>query len=227
MQSSFRERHLVFDGTYFSHVYCLLIFWDPCRHGVVTTYFCAKESYFVCVPWFTALKQQGLHPHSITMDGNTQIIRAIREVWPGCTIQRCLYHIQRQGLMWLRRYPKSELARELKHILSLLTFIKTHSQEEEWWRLYNHWRLQFKEQLRVLDIHNKVDSDIVRTFRMVENAAQDMFHFLDDRHIPSTSNGAESYFSWLKDHYKKHRGLRKTHLENYLLWYVYLNKTQN
>ena len=221
---SYNSKNVVFDGTYFSHNYCLLIFWNPNNHEIIDTHFCLKESYVICSPWFASLKQKGLSPKSVTMDGNTQVMRAIKEVWPDCVIQRCLYHIQRQGLVWLRRYPKLILARELKHILTLLPNVRMHIQKRQWWDKYYQWRIQFHEQISMLNSHDKVESDIIRAYKMISNAANDMFHFLNDKNIPATSNGAESYFSWLKDRYRKHRGLRKTHLENYLLWYVYLNK---
>lgn len=226
-QSSFREEYLVFDGTYFSHQYCLLAFWDPHLHQIVTSQFCFKENYLICVSWFVSLKMQGLSPQAITMDGNTQVIRAIKEVWPSCIIQRCLYHIQRQGSMWLRQYPKSDLARDFKYILCLLPGIKTHDQKNQWLHRYHQWKLKHQDQIKHLNPHHKVESDTIRAYRMIEHAIPNMFHFLDDPNIPSTSNGIESYFSWLKDHYKKHRGLNKTHLENYLLWYIHLNQTRN
>jgi hypothetical protein len=226
-QLDFKEKYLVFDGTYFSHRYCLLSFWNPQQHQIIISHFNVKESYLICVSWFAVLKQRGFSPKAITMDGNTQVIRAIKEVWPTCIIQRCLYHIQRQGQMWLRRNPKLDLTNELKSILSLLPLVKNHSQRDRWWHTYLAWKLQYRDQIKHLDSHHRVESDIIRTYRMIENAAKDMFHYLEDSNVPSTSNGIESYFSWLKDHYKKHRGLRKAHLENYLLWYVYLTKTRN
>lgn len=217
-------QYLVFDGTYFSHEYCLLIFWNPRDHTILTTHFCKKESYAICLPWFLRLKQQGLSPKSITMDGNTQVMRAIQEVWPACIIQRCLYHIQRQGLMWLRRFPKTSLAQKLKYILHLLPLIQTPQQQKQWWLHYTQWHQRFHKEISALCAQDKVESDVIRAYRMIDHAQKDMFHFLDDVNIPSTSNGAESYFSWLKHHYCQHRGLRKAHLENYLLWYVYLNR---
>jgi len=215
---------LVFDGTYFAHQSCLMLFWDPHTHQVVSSCFAPKENYFTCLAWFKDLKARGLCPQAITLDGQTQIIKAIREVWPDCLLQRCLYHIQRQGQMWLRQYPKTNLARELKQILHLLPMLKTHTLKRVWWEKYCQWQSRFKSDLKLLDYQNKVDSDIIRAYRLIEYAYQNMFHYLDNPRIPATSNGLESYFSQLKDLYRRHRGLRKTHLENYLWWYVVLTE---
>jgi len=204
-----------------------MLFWDPHEHEIIANHFDLKEDYVICVDFFVSLREQGMLPTSITMDGNTLVIKAIRKIWPDCTIQRCVYHIQRQGQMWLRRYPKSGLAFDLKLILSLLPRIKTHQQKDQWWEKYYQWKFRYQDQIKALDSHHKVDSDIIRTYRMIENASKDMFHYLDNPDIPSTSNGLESYFSRLKDLYKRHRGLRKSHLENYLAWYIHWVKTQN
>jgi len=59
--------------------------------------------------FFEPLKQKGLNPLSCTVDGNPQVIRTLKKLWPSITIQRCLVHIQRQGLMWCRQKPKGPM----------------------------------------------------------------------------------------------------------------------
>jgi hypothetical protein len=49
----------------------------------------------------------------------------------------------------------------------------------------------------------------------------DMFHYLDDPHIPTTTNGLEGYFSRPKSHYRQHRGLRPHRRPNYFAWYFH------
>jgi transposase-like protein len=56
---------------------------------------------------FTELKNKGLIPYAITMDGERSVMRLIRRLWPYAKIQRCLYHIQMQALIWLREHPKT------------------------------------------------------------------------------------------------------------------------
>lgn len=204
-----------------------MVLWNPLNHQVVESHFARKENYPTTYAWFSQLRNLGLNPISITMDGQTQVIRAIREIWPTCIIQRCLYHIQHQGEMWLRRFPKSPLARDLKVIIHLLPAIKTYEARNTWLNIYLKWRRYYQKQIDLLRYKHKVDSDIICTYRMIEHAQRDMFHYLNNHHLPSTSNGLESCFAKLKNLYQRHRGLRKTHLENYLLWYISLNKTRN
>jgi hypothetical protein len=219
-------RCLVFDGTYFNKEDCLMIFWDSELHQPLAPKIAGKESYFNTIYWFKELKRQGLKPVSITMDGQTQVIKAIRETWPDCLIQRCLYHIQRQSEMWLRRYPRTALAFDLKLIVQQLNKIKAVSHKKLWWRRYQQWKQRYSFQIRLLDPKHKVESDTIKAYRMIENAYSNMFHFLDNQRIPSTSNGVEGYFSHLKRLYRQHAGLRRPNLKNYLLWYVYLKGTK-
>lgn len=57
---------------------------------------------------------------------------------------------------------------------------------------------------------------------MLINALPNMFHYLEDPGIPSTSNAIEGYFSRLKSRYRNHRGLAKRKRENYFAWYFNL-----
>lgn len=224
------HQHLVFDGTYFSQKDCLMIFWDSRLHQSLTSRVASKESYLNTISWFKKLKGQGLSPVSITMDGQTQVIKAIGETWPDCLLQRCLYHIQRQSEMWLRRYPKTNLAFELKLIIQQLSKIKDTKQKDFWWKQFQDWKQKHSTSIKLLSSTDKVESDIIRAYRMIENAYPNMFHYLDNQHIPSTSNGVEGYFSHLKRLYRQHAGLRRPNLKNYLLWYVYfkrINLTRN
>lgn len=214
--------HLVIDGTYFSHTCCLMVVWDADEHRVIAARFMKKESYEPAKTWFQELSTAGLTPTSITLDGHIKVTEAIHAVWPCCIIQRCLYHIQRQGEMWLRRFPRSRLAQDLKRIVHTLSQIHSPEEKEQWWSSYYAWREHYTVQRMQLQQTDKVDSDIIRCYRMIDRAYPHMFHFLYDTAIPSTSNGLEGYFSHLKRRYRQHAGLRKHHLEQYLLWYVYL-----
>ena len=219
-----KAKYLIFDGTYFSRKYCLIVIWDTQLHQVVTAKFIDKESYISTIRWFTLLRQDGLEPISITTDGQTQVMRAIKEVWETCLNQRCLYHIQRQSEMWLRQFPRYELAKELKYLIRQLPNIKTNDGKIEWWKQYCIWKEKYQKDIVLLNYKDKVESDIIRAYRMIEHAYPNMFYFLENHIICSTSNELEGYFSHLKRLYRQHAGLRKEHLEHYLLWFVSLKK---
>jgi transposase-like protein len=171
--------------------------------------------------YFRQLKSRGLHPESLTVDGNPEVIIALRNLWPEAVIQRCLVHIQRQGLSWCRACPKTSYARKLRAIFLGVTSITTQESRDafvkdvmDWERQYGYWLDHQPERGRVF-------SDIKRARSMLLRALPDMFHYIDDPRIPSSTNGLESYFSRLKSHYRQHRGLSKEKRCNYFNWYIY------
>src|SRR3989344_1642615 len=117
-------KHLLCDGTYFNHENCLLAVMDNRDNRIINHIYCIRENYENAMMVFQQLHGLGTRPESITMDGNTSVIRAIKAVWPNIIIQRCLAHIQRQGLSWLRRNPKLAAGKELRLILLGITEIK-------------------------------------------------------------------------------------------------------
>jgi transposase-like protein len=167
------------------------------------------------------LKAKGLNPVSFTLDGNPQAIKVIKKIWPDIIIQRCLVHIQRQGLMWCRRYPKTAYARKLRDLFLKVTSIKTKEEYHEFISLIIQWEKRYGQQIAKQPEKGWVFSDIKRARSMLLKALPDMFHYLDDPAIPITTNGIESYFSRLKSHYRQHRGLSKNKLENYFSWYLF------
>jgi hypothetical protein len=57
---------------------------------------------------------------------------------------------------------------------------------------------------------------------MLIAALPDMFHYLGDHRIPTSTNALEGYFARLKQRYRQHRGLAAQHREAYFTWYFYL-----
>jgi transposase-like protein len=171
--------------------------------------------------FFKPLIAKGLNPVSYTVDGNPQAIRVIRTLWPEITIQRCLVHIQRQGLMWCRRYPKTASARKLRGIFLQVTHIRTKEERGRFLELVIQWEQKYGRHIKMQPEKGRVFSDLKRARSMLLKALPDMFHYLGDPNISTTTNGLESYFSRLKGHYRQHRGLRKKKLYSYFNWYLY------
>ena len=67
-----------------------------------------------------------------------------------------------------------------------------------------------------------VFSDLKRARSMLLAALPDMFRYLDDTHIPRTTNALEGYFGRLKQRYRQHRGLARHNRDAYFRWYVHL-----
>ena len=171
--------------------------------------------------FFTSLIDQGLQPISCTIDGNPQVIRTLRQLWPDILIQRCLVHIQRQGLSWCRRNPKTAAARQLRTIFLQVTSIHTREQQKAFIEKVIRWEQHYGMVIDTRPERGRVFSDIKRARSMLLHALPDMFYYLDNPAIPFSTNRLEGYFSRLKAHYRQHRGLAPEKLHYYFAWYIY------
>ena len=216
-----RVKYLLLDGTYFKHERCLLVLMDHASGKVIGYQYTIRENYETVLQLAATLKAKGLNPISVTLDGHPSVIRALREVWPEVKIQRCLYHIEHQGQMWLRTYPKTEAGKALKQLLSGLAHITTQTGKEGFDRCYRYVKEEYGDFIRQLSSKTIGEKDVRRALSLVNNAYSNMWHFLENQNIPATNNKIEGYFSELKQQYRKHKGLSKAHREAYLKWYIY------
>jgi transposase-like protein len=161
-------------------------------------------------------------PRSVTTDGNQQAMRTIRMLWPGVILQRCVVHIQRQGIMWCRRPPKRTDAKRLRELFLRISHIYSTEERDRFIEDFMAWEQHYGRRIQEQPERGRVFSDIKRARSMVSKALPDMFHYLDDPKIPSSTNGLEGYFSRLKGHYRHHRGLHRDKRHNYFKWYFYL-----
>ena len=181
----------------------------------------ASESYYTVRPMLGRLHDLGLRPKALIMDGHRMVIRAIREIWPTVIIQRCLYHIQREGSRWLRTYPKTEAGKELQGLLRYLPKVKNSKRKAQFLHDFSSWLERHESFVRALPRSTVAYKDLKRTMALITNALPDMFHYLDDPNIHSTTNCLESFFSRLKADFRRHRGLSEAHKQSYLQWYCY------
>lgn len=222
-----RAKYLIFDGTYFHKNGCLAIMMNHGTKNILSYSYIDKESYHNVYPVLMDLRQKGLDPKAITMDGHRFVIQAIFDVWPGVLIQRCLYHIQRQGLQWLRVYPKTEAGRELKFILKSVTSIKSEKDKLVFITNYSDWYYKYKDLIKRLPRNSVANIDLKKAMGLINNALPDMFHYIDDPFIAPTSNLLENFYSQLKHSYRSHRGLTEKHKISYLKWFCYLKTCGN
>ncbi len=116
-------QNVIYDGTYFGKNQCFIALMNVYDQSIIAHIHTSKEGYQNVLPWFLNLRTSGLNPLCIAMDGELNVMRAVREVWPEIHIQRCLYHIQREGLRWLRTFPKTQAGCELRALLSTLASV--------------------------------------------------------------------------------------------------------
>jgi len=214
-------KYLLFDGTYFRHENCLMLVMNNGNNRIVTSKYLKRENYFAACQLFKELSAKGIKPTAITIDGNTSVTRALREVWPNIIIQRCIVHIQRQGLSWLRMHPKLKPSIHLRKILLTVTSISNYQEKQKFILDFKNWENRFGKMVSRLDSKHKIFSDLQRTRSLVIHALPDMFHYLDDPNIAKSTNKLEGYFSRLKQLYRLHSGLSKEKRNNYFSWYIY------
>jgi len=182
----------------------------------------AENSVPQLTSFFLPLLRKGLCPKSATIDGNPQVIKLFKAIWPDIIIQRCLVHIQRQGLMWCRRFPKRTDAIHLRRLFQKVVHIKNGAERDVFLSEFLNWEERFGSIINSRPEKGKVFSDIKRAKSMLTKAMPNMFVYLEDPSIPSTTNGLEGYFSRLKANYRQHRGLSPKRRTNYFQWYFHL-----
>lgn len=220
-------KYLIYDATYFHKDGCFMSLMDAQDQKIVAHTYVAKEGFKSAYSWFQDLKDQGLYPGYLTMDGEQSVMRAARIAWPQTIIQRCLYHIQREGMRWLRTHPKTQVGSELRALLSRLSAIKSFKDRDFFFDLYHRWLVAYKDFVWSLSNSTVAFKDLKRTTVLLKNALPDMFHYLRDPNIHYTTNALEGFYSRLKADYHRHRGLSHQHKLGYLAWYCYFKNQRS
>lgn len=213
--------YLLFDATHFGKNGCLCVFTDSIRKKTLSCFYAKREHYEAVYPVALSLKERGLNPVVITLDGHKSVTAALLDVWPNVMVQRCLFHIQRQGLSWLRLYPKTEAAKELKQIFLLVMSIHSFRDKELFLKHYRKWYRTYKNFIKSLPQNSADNKDLKKTMGLLNNALPDMFHYLENPNITPTTNYLEGFFSHTKHRYRSHKGLSKKHKIQYLKWYCF------
>lgn len=220
-----KYKYIICDGTYFHKDGCLINLMNTKDQKIIAHTYVQKENFKDVYHWFLGLRAKGLMPMAITVDGERSVIRAIQMAWPKVKIQRCLYHIQHEGMRWLRTYPKTQAGRDLRYLLAKLCRIKSFKERNNFINSFTDWLKQYQSFVLALPKANIAFKDLKRTITLIKNAIPDMFYYLKDQNIHSTTNALESFYSRLKADYRRHRGLSRINKINYLTWYCYLKNT--
>ena len=183
-----------------------------------------ENSSFRISSYFFELRNNGFDPKTLTVDGNTAVIKAAKHVWPNIIIQRCLVHIQRQGLMWCRINPKTTDAKKLRKLFAEITNINDVKSKKIFIEKLMVWEEKYGNKISRGKERGWVFSDLKRARSMILKSLPDMFHYLEDKNIPRTSNAAEGFFKLAKDRYKIHQGLAREKKKNFFLWFFYFRK---
>lgn len=222
-----KTKYVLFDGTYFHKDGCLVIMMDAVGKRLLDYWYIDRENYPDVYPRLITLRLSGLMPKAITLDGHKPVTQAVQTAWPPILVQRCLFHIENQGLMWIRRYPKSEAGKALRLILKSVTSIHCESDQQLFLTTYKRWHQTHNQTIKRLPKDSIANKDLKRTVALIDNALPNMFHFIKDRKIANTTNLLENFYSQLKHQYQRHRGLSRNHKIAFLYWYCYFKNLKN
>ena len=215
-------KYLILDGTYINHRTGIYAVMNGKDHRILFGDYGINEIGRHLKTVYQSLRVKGLEPQTATVDGAVQQLKYLKVIWEAIRIQRCVIHIQRQGLSWLRQKPKRPEAIELRDLLLQLLYIKTKEQADNFRKGFWKWEARYGPQLTISTNRGRVFSDLLRTRSMIINALPDMFSYLDDSEIPKTTNALEGYFGRLKQKYRAHSGLALRKRKSYFRWYFYL-----
>lgn len=220
--------NLLIDGTYFNDDLCLILYRDNTIKFTQLYRLTDGEWFEELSEDLANLLQLGVQIESITCDGHKALLKAIKDVCPQVTLQRCLVHIQRMCLIWLSARPKSEAGKELRKIVSQLHLIEDNLQRDYWLVSLLKWHDTHKDYIREKSINPETGrywythKMVRRAFMVIKRALPDMFRYLENKRIPKSTNGLESFFGHLKGHVNVHRGLSLLHRRQFIQWYLYL-----
>lgn len=216
--------HLICDGTFLEHRTGIYAVMNARRKSLLRGEFDVPEGSTEVIRIFQQLKGGGVTPVSATVDGSPKQMQYLRSVWPSIKLQRCTVHVQRQGLSWCRRSPKRTDARHLRAIFLSLSEVETQHDANRFRSRVRTWELRFGRPIDQSTDRGWVFQDIVRARSMLLKALPDLFRYIKDPRVPRSTNALEGYFSRMKEHYRRHRGLSPHHRDAYFRWYFHLVK---
>lgn len=214
-------KHIILDGTFLKRPRGIYAAMDSETHKLLYAAVNVRESAKDLLDLYSKLSEAGLYPESATTDGNTAQMKQLQLIWPGIKLQRCIVHVQRQGLSWCRRNPKRTDAKHLRELLLKLTEVRTKEESQRFIKGFYAWENRFGTDIESSPNRGWVFSDIIRARSMVIKAIPNLFHYTDNPKIARSTNALEGYFSRVKEHYRLHRGLSKTNKVNYFNWYFF------
>ena len=215
-------KHIVLDGTFLRRRRGIYAAMDSETNKLIYATVNVRETASDLLAFYSKLSEAGLNPESATIDGNTAQFKQLKSFWPEIKLQRCIVHVQRQGLSWCRRNPKRTDAKYLRELFLKLTEVKTKQQSQRFIKAIYAWENRFSSAIESSTNRGWVFSDLIRARSMLIKSLPNLFNYIDNPKITRTTNALEGYFSRVKELYRLHRGLSKNHKTNYFKWYFYL-----
>ncbi|NDV94239.1 transposase [Dysgonomonas sp. 521] len=224
--------NLLIDGTYFNNKVCLVLYRDNNIKATQLYRLTDREWFDEICEDLENLLSLGIKIESVTCDGLSNIIKAVRKICPEAIIQRCVVHIQRECLIWLSRNPQSQAGKDLRYLVGQIHLIRNRTVWGYWVVDLIHWYEKYQNFINQKSYYEPTGrywythKMLRRAFIHIKRALPDMFHYLDNPDIPKSTNGLESFFGHLKQNIAIHRGLSKEHYKNYIKWYLFFKSNE-
>jgi transposase-like protein len=219
-----KYEYLQFDGKWINHrKRSVLILLDSVSKLPIAVNVDGKENKKTIETWFTKLREDGLNPKGITVDGLGAIVLSLRSTWPKIVIQRCIFHIIHQSGMWLRNPPRRQLAKELLPIINELREVYRVKDAFRFQDDFRDFLSKNEKEIKCLKNDNSVEKGIIRTIALIKNAMPFLFnHLLNPDRLSNTTGATEGYNKKIDRALGyDHCGLTSEHEIQFIKWYVY------
>jgi len=222
---------LVLDATWNHRKWCLLLYRDT--GGLILGHsFDLGERFAGYLGDLNCLKSAGYQPKAIVSDGHKALLKAVNQVFPGVGQQRCLLHLQRQGLLWLTQNPKTLAGQSLRYLVIQLLQVQSFEEAQEWNLLLQSWFELFQEVLQEKTLaarptHGKrnwwyTHKSLRRAGRLLRNAQPNLWLWLVQPDVPRTTNLLEGGINApIKRLLHRHSGLRPDHQIRAIAWWIF------
>jgi len=158
-------------------------------------------------------------PLAIVCDGQKDMLKAIKQRFPGLIVQRCQFHVMQYCLAKLTQKPESQAAIELRELVLEISSIKSKERFFTWMTAYKYW---YQTNISFLKEKTYQDYNLTPTGRKswhythgklhaahshLQNSFQNLFQYIKYPQIPNTSNRIEGGINArIQRHIDFHRG---------------------
>lgn len=220
---------LILDGLYVSKDCVVLIVFDSISNKPLIWGYAKRENALAWSDILNKVKTAGVPVHGIVSDGQKGLLLAVKTVFPCVAHQRCMAHVIRLALAWLTRKPMTSAGILLRALVVSLSKVKTTEEAKIWINSYLKWQEDFYGFLKEKSVNPLTGLDWYthRKLRsvnsLIKRALPNLFIFLEDPLIPSTTNKVEGGINGpLVELIHRHRGTNI--LRQRTLVTAYLNK---
>ena len=222
---SLSNTYLVADAIYLSgHNECVLIGRTGLNH--VFWLFARQETLSAWTDFIRMIPK----PRALICDGQSGLLSAVKGLWPGVRVQRCLPHMQRLGTQRLTRRPKTHAGQELLRLVYETHAVKTAQDRGKWLRDFEAWGQRWERFLkeRTHGEHPGGKQTWWYTHRRIRamkytltQALDNLFAHVECQGVPSTTNLVEGGInSRIKELLHRHRGMSLEHKKTIVAYFL-------